>query len=305
MRRFDDHPDELLDRERQGSLRPGEAEELESHRAVCAACALEASLPAATALAIHPGDDALLSRLVDRAVDGAGAGATAAGAGGLGKLLAVTVAVAGGALLAWLVASSPAAPPRRAATAAIPPTSTATDTAEPAEVAPTPAARPTEPAPETPTAPPPAATPRRAASEKLPERTASPAELFRQANEARRAGRVGEAAELYRRLETEHAASDEAIASHVALGRLLLDRLGDPAGARARFERYLAARPDGTLAEESRLGRALALGRLGARDGERAAWEELLARHPSSVHADRARTRLHDLDARQEGEETP
>lgn len=118
------------------------------------------------------------------------------------------------------------------------------------------------------------------------------AELFAKANEARRANDTAQAVSLYRALQSKFAASREASTSRVALGRLLLDREGKAEQARPLFEAYLASEPSGSLAEEARVGRALACMRLGDSTAERAAWKDLLEHHPSSVHADRARQRL-------------
>jgi TolA-binding protein len=123
-----------------------------------------------------------------------------------------------------------------------------------------------------------------------PEPTA--AELFTQANETRRQGSAAEAARLYRQLLQRHPATREAAASRVALGRLLLDRLGDAAGALSLFDQYLASNGGGTLAEEAALGRAVALMKLGRTADERAAWMTFLERYPHSIHAERARGRL-------------
>lgn len=125
------------------------------------------------------------------------------------------------------------------------------------------------------------------------EAAPSAAELFRTANTERRAGDVAKAIELYRTLQKEHPGSPESQASHVSLGRLLLDRQNDAAGALPQFDAYLkSGASDGTLAEEARIGRALALQRLGRSDDERRAWQELLDRHPQSLYAPRARERL-------------
>ncbi|MCW5835528.1 MAG: tetratricopeptide repeat protein [Labilithrix sp.] len=120
------------------------------------------------------------------------------------------------------------------------------------------------------------------------------AELFRDANTQRRANELGKAVDLYKTLQRRFPDAPETQASRVSLGRLLLDRQGDAAGALAQFDAYLAgAQSDGgTLAEEARLGRALAFEKLGRKDDEQRAWEELLARHPQSLHGSRARERL-------------
>ncbi len=125
--------------------------------------------------------------------------------------------------------------------------------------------------------------------------TLGAAELFARANDARRANETKRAIALYEELQERFPETREASTSRVALGRLLLDRTGDPARARALFGGYLAREPSGPLAEEARAGRALAAMRLGDREAERAAWNELLERHPGSVHAERARQRLSEL----------
>jgi TolA-binding protein len=121
----------------------------------------------------------------------------------------------------------------------------------------------------------------------------SPGLAFQQANEARRAGQHGRAAEGYRALIATYPGSAEAPASLVALGRMLLDD-GDAAGALRCFDDYLH-RGGGGLGEDVMLGRALALQRLGRSDDESGAWSTLLASYPRSVHAERARRRLLDL----------
>jgi TolA-binding protein len=124
---------------------------------------------------------------------------------------------------------------------------------------------------------------------------ATAADLFSSANLARREGRDAQAVRLYRDLETRYPRSEEASVAHAALGRLLLDRQGDAAGALVEFDRYLARGPSADLREEALMGRALALGRLGRAEEERRAWQALLAERPSSIYAERARRRLQQL----------
>jgi len=118
------------------------------------------------------------------------------------------------------------------------------------------------------------------------------ADLFARAAAARRDAEHETAARLYGEVRARFPGSREAAMSCVALGRLLLDRLGDPAGALEAFDAYRTADPGGTMAEEALVGRALALMRLRRTPEERAAWAELLARHPASANAERARRRL-------------
>jgi len=119
--------------------------------------------------------------------------------------------------------------------------------------------------------------------------------LFASANEARRRGDSVQAVKLYRQLQQQFPGTREETTSRVLLGRLLLDRGEDPAQSLALFARYLSESPNGTLAEEARLGRAQALTRLGRTQEERLAWQELLSSHPKSIHAERARKRLDEL----------
>jgi TolA-binding protein len=129
-----------------------------------------------------------------------------------------------------------------------------------------------------------------------PDVPVTAAELFRDANAERRSGNVDKAVDLYAALEKQFPASSETQASRVSLGRLLLDRQRDPKGALAQFDAYLSSRStDSTLAEEARLGRALAFQRLGQPTAERAAWQDLLTEHPQSLHAARAKERLRAL----------
>jgi hypothetical protein len=138
-----------------------------------------------------------------------------------------------------------------------------------------------------------------ASSETLRARGAPPpstvAEVFARANDARRHGELSEAVGLYRQLQQRFPGSREEVMSRVALARLMLDRLDDPRGALTLFDRYLGANSNGTLAEEARLGKALALMRLGQTAEERQAWQKLLSAHPSSIYAERARRRLAEL----------
>jgi TolA-binding protein len=123
----------------------------------------------------------------------------------------------------------------------------------------------------------------------------SASQIFSRANEARRRGEYAQALKAYAELQESHANSAEALTSRVAVGRLLLDRLKDPAGALRAFDRYLARQAVGSLAEEARVGRALSLTALGRKAEARKAWQFILQKYPKSVHAERARRRLQEL----------
>src|SRR4029078_12793348 len=123
----------------------------------------------------------------------------------------------------------------------------------------------------------------------------TPGELFARANAARRDGHTREAARLYRELQRAYPGTSEELVSRVTLGRWMLDRLNDPAGALVRFDSYLANPVHTALREEALIGRALSLGRLGREREERSAWTAFLAAFPGSVYAERARGRLEAL----------
>jgi TolA-binding protein len=112
------------------------------------------------------------------------------------------------------------------------------------------------------------------------------ADLFREANEARRQGDFELCIRRYRELEERFAASPEAQASHVSLGKVLQSS-GDVTGAVREFSIYLLH--PGALEEESLVGLAEALGQLGRNAQAQNTWRRLLDRYPNSVYAARAR----------------
>jgi TolA-binding protein len=118
----------------------------------------------------------------------------------------------------------------------------------------------------------------------------SSAKLFAAANQARRAGDIGRALGLYRRLQEQFPRSPEAELSRVTLALLQLDS-GDPQSALVGFERYLAG-SSGALEAEALVGRARVLGRLGRRDLERVAWQEVRRKFPRSIYGRQASERL-------------
>jgi len=128
------------------------------------------------------------------------------------------------------------------------------------------------------------------------EPDASASDLFARANAQRRAGDARSARALYSHLQRTYPNTMEAIVSHVALGRLLLDRSQDPRGALSQFDQYLSQHTDGELVAEALFGRARALLLLHRTSLERSAWRTLIERYPSSVYAARAHQRLEALD---------
>ncbi|XYI00345.1 tetratricopeptide repeat protein [Sorangium sp. So ce1128] len=119
-------------------------------------------------------------------------------------------------------------------------------------------------------------------------------QLFREANDARRAGSTQRAIELYRALQKGFARSPEATLSLVSLGSLLLNS-GSPAAALAQFDRYLGIAGARPLAVEALYGRGRALRALGRSADEAQSWRRLLREHPSSPYVEHARRRLAEL----------
>jgi TolA-binding protein len=126
-------------------------------------------------------------------------------------------------------------------------------------------------------------------------RTDGPAELFAAANAARRANSLREAVAQYRVLQRRFPESDEAQVSLFSAGDVLM-RLGEPAQALAQIDRYLDARPSGSLASEALFGRARCLDALGRRREGAEAWRTLLRDFPHSIYESTARRRLAELE---------
>ena len=180
--------------------------------------------------------------------------------------------------------------PRRQHAPAAAPRAVASSIAAPAPPA-VAAEAPTE-APAPPVVAPPPSRTVRARVEAAPVLTADA--LFADANRARRAGDYPRALRRYAELRRAYPGSRQEMTARVVVGDLQLEE-GPARDALANFDSYLAADPDGTLSEEARVGRAVALMRLGRRDEEREAWSQLLRVHPNSVQGARARRRLAEL----------
>lgn len=314
MSAIDLHPEDLLDRARRGTASSEELHRLRAHLAGCEACRFEHVLAGDAARAAgrdrdDVADDAVVLERVRREASRAvraRSGRHRVAAGGRGRHARVTFVAAGVLMLAATVAAATtvvrrvwrgpvieavapapeAAPPRRHASRApaeeSPPIvgdeASADDqlVAAPVVVAPPPA-------------------PVHAPRVRTVAQAETPGELFARANAARRNGQTREAARLYRELQRVYPGTSEELVSRVTLGRWMLDRLNDPAGALARFDSYLANPVHTALREEALIGRALALGRLGRVREERSAWTAFLAAFPGSVYAERARGRLEAL----------
>jgi hypothetical protein len=289
------HPEVLLDRERRGELSADERTQLHDHLRECDACRLERAMRESVDLPLTSDDDLLLARATQRAeasflrsreerFAGPGVRWSAIAA----ALVVVGVGFAAGAAvwpgLVRRFGQSHAAPSSAIATTSPgrgvfdpTPTPSLAVAEEPTEVeAPALPAAPGE-------APPPAARGRQAEG---------PGEVFARANQARRRGEAENAARLYRDLQTQFPRSREAVVSCVTLGRLMLDRLNQPARALAQFDRYLTGVHQGGLREEALIGRALALAQLRRGAEEQGAWRVLLDEFPDSIYSERARARL-------------
>ncbi len=125
--------------------------------------------------------------------------------------------------------------------------------------------------------------------------TAPLEDLLALANERRRDHLWVEADELYQAVVQRFPSSDAAVVAEVASAALHVDKLRDPAGALAAYQRTLSARPTGPLAEESRWGLVEAWRALGDGVRESAALTEFLAHHPGSALAPAARRRQGEL----------
>jgi TolA-binding protein len=282
------HPEELFELERQASLTESERALRDQHLASCQTCRIEHGLRADFAREpLHRDDD---RALIERALAGALANLAAPAPGASSrKAWAVTAA---GVLVAGLAAAAARSsvtdhatpPPARAAAPTLPPAERAKPSS--AALPPPSAVASAEPTPRV--ARPPSINVPRAADSAV---STSAAELFAQANAARRAGALSDASSLYRQLLAHFGDSREAQTSSVILGRLLLDSGGSASEALALFERYTRGAPAGNLAEEALLGRAEALARLGRAPDELEAWRTLLERFPQTAQRERAQAR--------------
>ncbi|MFO0571918.1 MAG: outer membrane protein assembly factor BamD [Polyangiaceae bacterium] len=281
MSTIDLHPEELLDREREGRLTESERERLDAHAAECASCRLERSARSDFDAELDAADD---DPILDRAIDGALARSPARPRRSprtVWLLAAAAVLATVAAVAAYTRSPAKSEAPIRL------------DVPSPVVEAPAPPpiVKAGEPASEPELAVSPLPDPEPSNKPKAAERPPSAAELFASANQARRDKNDAEAIRLYRNLQARYPESREAKASRVMLGQLMLDKK-DPNEALGEFDKYLKEGSKGAVTEEAIVGRALSLQKLGRTADERAAWQELLAKFPGSVHAAQAKQRL-------------
>jgi anti-sigma factor RsiW len=293
MMSADRHPEELIDRVRQGPLEPDEQSILDQHLAICAACAahLEQAPRFEQELAAQPRDE-LLDR---RAVEAAMLSMQRSSALGRRHVWPRWLRLAAAGVLLASVTATAAIIGRKVSSPA-PALSPVFRTAEPpaARVAP-------PPVPALADVPGPAESPR---PSNLPPRAASvraavtAAALFERAGKLRRGGRAEAAIAGYRRLQEAFPDARETRLSFTLTGQLLLER-GRPNDALAQFERHSKiGEIGGDVGEEALVGRAAALEQLHRTADAIAAWKSLLERYPGSVYAGRARARLIQLNER-------
>jgi hypothetical protein len=308
------HPEELLSRAQNGTLTAAERRDLGAHLRRCPACAAEKRWGADAAAiereqaapdrarAARVAQVAQVERLVAAVMNQRRRAATATmEARPRPRRTAVVMAlVASGCLLSGAAAATlwPAARRLWVGDAELQQAPGGARRPAPARVQPAAPTVPELPAPP-PEVPPAIAPAKLAAKVRGPAPAAAPdpaAALFGELARARRAGRLVEARLAHDRLAARFPGTREELTGRLLVAQLALRR-DEPALALDLFERYLGTDVEGALAEEARLGRALALERLGREADERRAWRELLERHPHSLHTARARTRLETLGA--------
>lgn len=117
-------------------------------------------------------------------------------------------------------------------------------------------------------------------------------DLLRIANERRRKQRFAEALQIYQQIVQQDPTSEEGYVARVAAGGLLLEKKKQPQAALRMFRSALRTRPQGTLAEEARLGICDALAQQSDRAAEAQAIREFLAHHSDSPARTRMEARL-------------
>ncbi|AKF04590.1 FecR domain-containing protein [Sandaracinus amylolyticus] len=146
------------------------------------------------------------------------------------------------------------------------------------EIVPEPEIAPSEPEPETSSA---ERSPR-------PSRRESIEELTAQADEARRAGRLDDAARALRAATIAEPRDPRVATAFFTLGRVERARARDVAAAEA-FEAAFARAPHGALAEDALAEAAVSWSAAGRRERARASARRYLELHPSGLYAERVR----------------
>jgi len=291
--------EDLFARSRRAPLSAVERRALDAHLAVCDLCRAAGAFAAVyDAIPDRAGadDDLLIARLAERVAAGPAAIRPRRRPKAVAIAAGLALLIAAGGAAAWVsVRGFPSRSPE-------------------SRVAPRPESRTPRAAVATrrDPAPPPAAAAKPVAVEKAVIRHAGPgehgksprtplaktaptaAELFAEANAARRALDLRGATDLYLALDRRYPESAEAPVALVSAGDLL-SRLGEPAAALQAFNRYLDRRPDGALAPEALFGRARAFQQLGRHQDESDAWRRLLRAFPGSVYEAAGRQRLGEL----------
>lgn len=111
------------------------------------------------------------------------------------------------------------------------------------------------------------------------------AEVFLRGNLARRAGRMGEAAEAYASLLASYPEDARAGLAAFELGRIRMDALGDASGAIRALERSLTAGPAASFHEDALARIVVAQDALGRTQACAQARDRYLAAYPGGVHA--------------------
>ena len=283
--------EDLNVRARQGTLSEAERSAWERVRAADStlSVAYRVGVDFDRVASVQPGDDQLVARMADRALD---RGRPRRRPGGVRRRVVLALAAAlsvAGTAVAWrgglLRPSSPVSSGEAARVAPAP----AGARAKSASGAPL--REPLAPVAPLPVAPPPvgAASVAARAPSSAPPAAEDAAALFREAAAARRSSDFGRARLLYLRLEGAFPASAEARLAPVSLGKVLL-QMGRASEAEQQFAQYSSA--GGPLVEEALVGQAQSLARLGRAADEQRVWQRLLRDFPHSVYTSEATQRL-------------
>ena len=290
---------ELLLRARRSAITDSEALALSAHLASCESCQLLSDLGRDFEAigGADAGDSAVLSRISERTLHSVRLPVSRLPKARVFWLAAASVALMAGLAGATLLSRSVARTPAPHAALATSPLPTAVSSAlsqsaalsaAGAETGST-APEATLLAPDLAPATPGSASPSRVLGRPLE----SASKLFREANEARRAGDSTLATSLYRELQRRFPDAPETKLSRISLGSMLLGA-GTAQAALQQFDAYLAV-PRGALAAEAIYGRARALKSLHRAGDEAAAWHSLLEQFPRSPYASYAKRRLDEM----------